>query len=164
MRFYLGAPLAPPAVLSQALPGIGRQLGRLVVGVAVALAVGEGVAAWGKSSTHAQWALALVLAAAVLGNGRMAVGAQALLVLPWLLVGMYWNTAWRAYGRYAVGGMLLLGLLLPWWLWGGRLFTTGWPSVGERFVAPLAAVVLLYLVRWWATRERAVLLAETWLE
>ena len=157
MAFLLvrfGSGPSPRFALAQAVPGVGRQLGWLMTaGVAVAV-LAEWVGAWGRSPHQAVWTTTLTVLGALLVGGRISPADQVLLLLPLLLVWVYWSSRWKAYGRPASAAVLLLLWVLPWLAWGGDLFSGSGAclSVGMCFAEPLVVWVLLYTVRWWATR------------
>lgn len=163
-RFKAAA--SPRLALVHAVPGVGRQVGwLLVVAVAVAVAA-EWAASWGQSAYQAAWTTALTVVGALLVGGRVVPADQVLLLLPLLWVWAYWSSRWKTYGRPAAALTLAALWVFPWLFWGGQLFSTGGvcASVGMCFFEPLLVWVLLYTVRWWATRPPVVLSPEALLE
>jgi len=144
-------------LVADAVPGIGRQLGWLVLAVPGALVFLEWLGAWGKSSSRAVWTAALTIWGSMWWGLQLTVADQALLLLPLALVWLHWSGRWKAYGRLAVWVSLLGFWIVSWALW----WPYGWhpevmtSSLAVRLVVPLLVWPLLYSVRWWATRTYA---------
>ncbi len=164
LRFKAAA--SPRLALVHAVPGVGRQVGWLLVAVVAAAVLAEWAASWGQSVYQAAWTTALTVVGALLIGGRVVPADQVLLLLPLLWVWAYWSSRWKTYGRPAAAVTLVLLGALPWLFWGGRLFSGSGvcASVGMCFFEPLVVWVLLYTVRWWATRPPVVLSPEALLE
>ncbi len=153
-----GSGVSPRALLVQALPGIGRQLGWLLVVGLGGLTLAEWVAAWGKPSHHALWTASLTVWSALLLAARLIPSDQVLLLVPLLLTWGYWLSRWKAYGRPAVWVTAGVLWLLP-WLWFAPRWQLGAPTsptLAMLFVPPLLVLPFLYTVRWWASRAHVL--------
>jgi len=144
-------------LVAEAVPGIGKQLGWLMVGVTGGLVLLEWLGAWGKSSARAVWTVALTVWGSMWWGVQVTVADQALLLLPLALVWLHWSGRWKAHGRLAVWLSLVALWLVSWALW----WPYGWQpaalasSLAVHTVMPLLVLPLLYSVRWWATRTYA---------
>ncbi len=164
LRFKAAA--SPRLALAHAVPGVGRQVGWLLVAVVAVAVLAEWAASWGQSVYQAAWTTALTVVGALLVGGRVVPADQVLLLLPLLWVWAYWSSRWKTYGRPAAALTLAVFWVLPWLFWGGRLFSASGvcASVGMCFFEPLVVWVLLYTVRWWAARAPAAFSSEALLE
>ncbi len=163
-RFKAAA--SPRLALVHAVPGVGRQVGWLLIAVVAVAVLTEWAASWGQSVYQAAWTTALTVVGSLLIGGRVVPADQVLLLLPLLWVWAYWSSRWKTYGRLAAALTLAVFWVLPWLFWGGRLFSASGvcASVGMCFFEPLVVWVLLYTVRWWASRAPVVLSPEALLE
>ena len=156
LAVHFPAEFSVRALLAEAAPGIGRQVGWLLTGIVAFTVLAEWAAAWGKPASHAAWTLSLTLWGALWWGGRIAAVDQVVLAVPLVVVWLYWYRRWKTYGRLAVGLSLVALWLLSWFV--------GWPhsgfwawassSLAERLLLPALVWPLFYSVRWWAARDR----------
>ncbi len=152
-----GTAISPRTLLSQAFPGVGRQIGWLLVLSVGGLVGAEWTTAFGKPSHHALWTASLTVWGSLLLGPRITPSDQVLLLVPLMLIWGYWLSRWKAYGRPAVWLTAGLLWLVP-WLLAGRHWHPGTttPTLTNAFLAPLMVLPLLYTVRWWASRAHVL--------
>lgn len=161
LRVILRYPVYPtPNTLGAALaiwwPGVGRQVGWVLTALLSLVLLAEWGLALRRDFRWMLWTCCLTLVLSAWVGIPTSPMAFTLLLLPLVLVFATWEGRAPLAGR-VLAIILLLSLAGGLWplLWNGRA-AYPWPQIppGLFLPAPLVLVVMLYWVRWWATRPR----------
>ncbi len=147
-------PGTPGAILTEWLPGVGKQLGWMITALMVGVLVVEWRATWKKEFVWLLWTAYLTLTITNLIGIRTATANYVALLPGLLLVFAAWDERWPRMGRWLsviTMGILFFGL----WFIFLRTIQMGDQPVQSPimfFPFPVILLVLLYWVRWWATK------------
>lgn len=153
-------PGTPGGIFAEWLPGVGKQSGWLLTGIMVGVLVIEWRAAWGKEFKWFFWTAYLTLTVTNLIGIRTATANYVALIPGLILVFAAWDERWPRMGRWLsmfTMSVLFIGL---WAIFLRTLQFSDQPvqSLIMFFPFPVLLFILLYWVRWWATRPQRLFL------
>jgi hypothetical protein len=155
-------PPGSPAILLRSLwPGLGKQLGWLITGLALIILLVEWWLAMKKEFRWFLWTACLTIVLSQWIGIPTIPGNFFIMIMPLLLVCSMLAERWPRGGQWV--GVLIIAILFM-WEWALYYFdlASNTPTMQLNLIIPLPLILLigLYWVRWWAIKPKRLLLEE----
>jgi hypothetical protein len=142
-------------------PGLGKQLGWLVSIILGVTVIFEGWIALRKDFRHMLWAACLMVVASEWIGIPTVPGHLIGLILPIILVSAALSERWSSGGQWVTMAVTLIVFLWEWVIFYNNIHGDT-PGMQLNLLIPLPLMLLLglYWVRWWAIRQKRLLIEE----